>query len=119
MDERKFIDNFIKLMKLFKNKPHYLTKFLLNNYAFDDKFIATITNSDFLSKIKRKDYDLNFKSFDDMNMYFLNIVNSNVTNIKVAEKDFNDSLKKLLDEENYEEASKLRDYMRKNKIDIK
>ncbi len=119
MEEKQFIDNFIKLIKLFKNKPHFLTKFLLNNYAFDKKFVDTIQTSEFLTKIKRSDYNLNFKNFDEMNQYFFNIVNSGIKNIKETKKDFNKNLKKLLDEEKYEEASKLRDYMKKNKIDIK
>lgn len=119
MEDRKFIENFIKLVKLFKNSPHFLSKFLLNNYAFDDKFVKIIENSEFLTKMKRKDYDLNFKSFDDMNEYFMSIVNDSVSNIKESEKNFNDNLTKLLTDEKYEEASKLRDFMKKNNIKIK
>lgn len=119
MDDKKFIDNFIKLIKLFKNNPHFLTKFLLTNYAFDKKFVKTIENSEFLSKLKRKDYSLNFKNFDEMNKYFMNIVNSSVSDIKESEKKFNDTLMNLINEEKYEDASKLRDYMKKNNIKIK
>lgn len=119
MEDKKFIYNFIKLIKLFKNNTHFLTKFLMNNYAFDKKFIKTIENSEFLSKIKRKDYSVNFKNFDEMNNYFMNIVNSSVSDIKESEKNFNAKLMDMINEEKYEDASKLRDYMKKNNITIK
>lgn len=112
-------DNLLKLLEMFKSKPHHLFHFLMENNAFSDDFLKKVENNEILNNIDDEDIEggIHFNSISEMRNYY----NSLVDNLKKFE-DYEDlsSLMIRLDEavksENYEEASSLRDYIRKIKL---
>lgn len=119
--QKVFITNFIRITKLFKNKPNYLTKFLIDNLAFSDEFIENVVSSEFLNKLNRKNTmnKKDFVSFNEMNEFFNSILKEKISDIDKAETEFNYKLLSLINDEKFEEAAKVRDYMVKNNIKIK
>ena len=120
MDD-KFYENLIKLLKLFKNRPYHLAKYLIENSSFDDIFITNVKTSSKLSNLELDD-DVNiinnFGDISEMEEFYNSLlaetkIDSNESNI---EFELNDKLDKLIKQEKYEEASRHRDYMNKNKI---
>lgn len=114
-------DNLLKLLEMFKNKPHHLFHFLIENNAFNDDFLKKVENNDILSGIDDEDIEIgmHFNSISEMRNYY----NSLVDNLKKFD-DYDDNnlsnLMNRLDEavknENYEEASTIRDYIKKLKL---
>jgi hypothetical protein len=126
-----FYKNLVILFKLFKNSPNHLSKYLINNNAFSEEFINSIINSKKLNELRPKeeqdyfnsnniDEPLIFKSFEDMEEYYSNILKE--IDIKDDNKDveiqLNKKLNNLIDCEKYEEAARLRDYMSFNNFEI-
>jgi hypothetical protein len=110
-----------KLLKLFKNRPYHLAKYLIENSSFDDIFITNVKTSSKLSNLELDD-DVNiinnFGDISEMEEFYNSLlaetkIDSNESNI---EFELNDKLDKLIKQEKYEEASRLRDYMNKNNI---
>jgi dsDNA-specific endonuclease/ATPase MutS2 len=114
MDENKH-NNLISLLKLFKNRPYHLSKYLLDNDAFTEDFLNKIKVSDRLSNISDTKYF--FKDINQMEEFFDSLIesnnynNSNNYNYSDLETSLNNKLKKLITEEKYEEAAVLRDFM--------
>ena len=126
-----FYKNLVILFKLFKNSPNHLSKYLINNSAFSEEFINSIINSKKLNELRPKeeqdyfnsnniDEPLIFKSFEDMEEYYSNILKE--IDIKDDNKDveiqLNRKLNNLISNEKYEEAARLRDYMSFNNFEI-
>lgn len=108
--------NLVTLLKLFKNRPYHLAKFLIDKDALNEKFSKEIKNSSKLSELDstKNSKSLNFLSISQMDDYFQSLFESEQIKSKTPqqiEKDLNKELDKLLKEENYEEAACLRDYM--------
>lgn len=104
------ITNIVNLIRLFKNRHHHLVKFLIENNAFNQNFIEKVVNNDRLSQINE------FKTFHDigeMNDYFESLINDGTGDYH---NNINDKLDKLIREEKYEDAARIRDYMIKNNI---
>lgn len=108
-------ENLINILNLFKDRPYHLAKYLMDNNAFNDKF---------LSKVEKARIDINpnidFKDISQMNDYYNSILDENLMNRKKTFQeviiDLNNKLNKLIEEEKYEDASYLRDYMIKHNI---
>lgn len=127
MNKDDFYKNLVSLFKLFRNRPHHLAKYLTDNDVFTTEFINNIINSEKLNNLSKNpfSYDLRdemnsnyFISFNEMNEWYDNILINDEENFNI-EEECNIKLLKLLEEENFEEAIKLRDYMKKNGINIK
>lgn len=112
-------------LKLFKNRPNHLAKFLLDNNVLTEDIIKKLKNSDKLKKMRSEDIEeinnMNFKDISQMdNFYnsFIDDINQLYYNKNIEEitKELNDKLDKLVTEEEYIKAAKLRDYMKRNKI---
>lgn len=112
--------NLISLLKIFKNRPYHLSKYLLEHDALTDGFLKKLVNSDKLNKFSDENY---------INSYFTNInqmedfYNSLLDEINNYNKDkeslsisLNKRLTQLILEEKYEEAATLRDFMIKHGI---
>lgn len=114
--------NLISILKLFKNRPYHLAKYLIENNAFDQSFIKKIIDSNSLNKIG-DDEEKNdglvkavyFIDISQMTEYFNSIVDGDVKS-KDLSKDINNKLDQCIKDEKFEEAAKIRDYMTKNKI---
>lgn len=116
--------NLITILKLFKNRPYHLAKYLIENDAFDEKFIKKLLDSNKLNELgKEESTDLvkavYFVDISHMSDFF----NSFTTDKDVKGKNDSDKVKEInhrLDEclrlEKYEDAIRIRDYMSKNNI---
>ena len=130
-DKNTLYRNLSILLKLFKNRPNHLAKYLIENSAFSEEFTFNIINSKKLNGMSPKDAynyfmeDNNygpvyFTDFDEMDNYYIDIIEDNNLKLDLTElaRELNMKLSKYLSEEKYEEAAKVRDYMLKNDIII-
>jgi hypothetical protein len=122
MEGNNYQKNLIALLKIFKNRPYHLAKYLHEHDAFTDGFISKLKNSAKLSNFSDEnyinDYFSNISQMEDFYHSLLDEINE-----KTIKKDkakftieLNTKLNKLIDEEKYEEAAALRDFMIKNGI---
>ena len=129
-ENEKLYKNLLMILKMFKNRPYHLAKYLLDNNAFDQKFIDKIINSEKLKDLNEKETN-NFFPDQAVPVYFINVSQMNdyynslfddTTDKKKSRdeltNDLNKKLDRLLKEEKYEEAARLRDYMLRNDIKI-
>lgn len=123
MNEYKFELNLVILLKLFNERPNHLAKYLIKNNALTEEFKFLVLNSDKLDNIKPINEQLDFSDFNEMYSYFDKLIENNDLSDKLnldplSPIELNDRLSKLLEEEMFEDAAKLRDYMEKNNIKI-
>ena len=115
-NENDLREKLIFLLKIFNGRPYHLAKYLIDNNAFSDKFINNIIKS---KKILNTNHPVNFNSIKELEDYYISLVNDiDNSNKEETEKKLNIKIKKLIDLEDYEEASKLRDYMKRKNIKI-
>jgi hypothetical protein len=125
MENEDLYRNLVILLKMFKNRPYHLAKYLIENSAL---------SNDFIKKVVENEKLINLSEEDNQNkppVYFLDIgkmndhYNSFTDEIKLLERgktameieaELNEKLDKLLFDEKYEDAARVRDYMIKNKI---
>jgi F0F1-type ATP synthase alpha subunit len=105
-------ENLIKLLSLFKNRPYHLAKYLITNSALKEGFIEKLKDSK-ISELENE--NVNFLTIEEMENYYQSLID--LKNIeKKSKKEIELELNKKLDDaillENYEEASRIRDYMR-------
>ncbi len=111
--------NLITLLKLFKNRPYHLSKYLLDNSAFNKDFLRKIDKSFKLNELSNKYSNLDLDSFNNLNQMddFYNSLLEEMHEIVLHDKSvdltktLNERLDSLIKEEKYEEAAALRDYM--------
>lgn len=116
--------NLLVLLKLFQNRTSHLADFLIENDALKSEFIEKINNNSKLSEMTLsdiKDNHLHFNSINEMKDYYKSLVDDleNLKNKKTKEEfiiELNDKLLKAINNENYEEAVRIRDYMKLNNI---
>jgi hypothetical protein len=117
-------DNFLVILKLFKNRPYHLSKFLIENKAINPDFLKKINDNDTLSDMSVNgvsDKQLHFNSISDMNKYYSSIIDDleNLRRKKTKDEleiELNFKLKKSIEMEDYEEAARIRDYMKTNNL---
>jgi len=113
-----FIYNLIKLLKMFNNRPYHLAKFLIDNSALSKEFSKNILNNKKLDSISENDIDKLkfFNSISEMEDFYTSLV------MEVDEKgvkdiiEINKKLDFLINSERFEDAAKVRDYMKRNNI---
>jgi excinuclease UvrABC helicase subunit UvrB len=115
MKQDSIYENLVNILNLFKDRPYHLAKYLMDNNAFNDKFLSKVEKAriDIVT-------DMNFKDISQMQDYYNSILDENLMNRKKTFQevisDLNNKLNKLIEEEKYEDASYLRDYMIKHNI---
>jgi len=125
MENEDLYRNLVILLKMFKNRPYHLAKYLIENSALSKDFIKKVSENGKLTNLSEEDdkpkSPIYFLDIGKMNDYYSSFTDE----IKLLEKgktpeeiesDFNERLNKLLMEEKYEDAARVRDYMAKNKI---
>lgn len=149
-NERNNLQNrLVILLKLFKNRPNHLAKYLLENDSFTEEFLIKILESEKLTDISNIEIDKTFvfeddEDMDDMDVYYKTFSNieemeefysslievgkldisegSIKDNLKMGKEEteiaLNERLKETIEDEDFEEAIKLRDYMISNNITI-
>jgi hypothetical protein len=108
--------NLISLFKVFKNRPYHLSKYLLDNDAFNEQFLNKIKNSDKLSDLSETNLPKFFQNLNQMEEFYNSLLESKIVSTTRRSKkeltiELNEQLSKLIQEEKYEEAAALRDYM--------
>jgi hypothetical protein len=116
--------NLVILLKMFKNRPFHLAKYLIENSALNEEFIKKLSDSEKLKEFSEDD-ELKSKTLfldiNQMNDYY-NSLTDDIKKIGVAKtpeeiaEALNQKLESLILEENYEDAASLRDYMFRNNI---
>jgi len=116
----------VVLLKMFKNRPYHLAKYLIENSALNSDFINKLTNSDKLKKISDDSdksvnipvYFVNITQMNDFYDSFLDDISqiSKEKSLEELTKDINQKLDNLIKGEKFEEAARVRDYMMKNGI---
>jgi excinuclease UvrABC helicase subunit UvrB len=131
MENEDIYKNLVLLLKMFKNRPYHLAKYLVDNSALTDDFIKKIRNSDKLKEIS--DEEKNEQKFlpAPVPVYFVdisqmeNFYNSLTDDIKSLSKEkgieqitkeLNEKLNNCIKSEKYEDAARIRDYMDRNGI---
>lgn len=118
-------DNFSKYNALlsiitqFNNRPYHLFKYLLENDAFKEEFLIQFTEKDLndLNFIDVEKY--HFNNISEMKKYYNSLIfkiTKEGKDIEEITNELNELLRKSIQEENYEQASRIRDYMLKKKI---
>lgn len=113
--------NLISLLKLFKNRPYHLSKYLLDNNALTKDFLNKISKSDRLSDISDNQLPQFFQNLNQMEDFYNSLLEERIQsplkkNKQQLSLELNDRLNKFIVEEKYEEAAALRDFMLKNGI---
>jgi cysteinyl-tRNA synthetase len=114
--------NLNNLFKLFKNRPNHLTRFLLDANAFNDSFLNKIKNNSKLSdEFNESELNNYFNSIEDMKDYYSSFINElDITKKRKSKEQILEELlikiKEAIDNENYEEAARIRDYMIRNNL---
>lgn len=109
----------ITLLKLFKNRPYHLAKYLLDNSALSEEFTKHLLESKKISDLSETDMEMvkNFTSISKMEDFYTSLINDiNDKDKENIEKEINKKLNDLISKERYEEAAKIRDYMKRNGI---
>lgn len=124
MENEDLYRNLVILLKMFKNRPFHLAKYLIENSALKEDFLKKLSNSEKLKEFSQ-DEDLKSKNLfldiNQMNDYY-NSLTDDIKKIGVAKtpeeiaEALNQKLESLINEENYEDAARLRDYMFRNNI---
>jgi hypothetical protein len=124
MENEDLYKNLVLLLKMLKNRPFHLAKYLIENSALREDFLKKISNSEKLKEFSQDD-DLKsknlFHDINQMNEYY-NSLTDDIKKIGVSKTPeeistaLNLKLESLILEENYEDAAKLRDYMFRNNI---
>jgi hypothetical protein len=132
MENEEIYRSLVILLKMFKNRPYHLAKYLVENSALTDEFIKKLKNSDKLKEISDEEKKSEQRLLPvPVPVYFVdisqmeNFYNSFIDDIKQLSKEksieeitneLNKKLDDLIKNEKYEEAARVRDYMNRNNI---
>jgi hypothetical protein len=124
MENEDLYRNLVILLKIFKNRPFHLAKYLIENSALNDDFLSKLSNSEKLKEFSEDDELKSKNLFLDINQMndYYNSLTDDIKKIGVAKtpeeiaEALNQKLESLILEENYEDAARLRDYMFRNNI---
>lgn len=132
MENEELYRSLVILLKMFKNRPYHLAKYLVENSALTEEFIRKLKNSDRLKELNEDEKSSEQKLLPvPVPVYFVdisqmeNFYNSFIDDIKQLSKEksieeitkeLNKKLDELIIKEKYEEAARVRDYMTRNNI---
>ena len=115
VDNNKNVKNLVNFLKFFINRPNHLAKYLLDHDALDSKFLNSLQNNKFLTDESKSTIDLYFVDINQMNNFFKSLITNGSKNrdIEDLKGELNKELDNCLKEERYEDAIRIRDYLRK------
>lgn len=131
MENEEIYRKLVLLLKMFKNRPYHLAKYLVENSALTDDFIKKIKNSDKLKEISNEEkteqkllsapYPVYFVDISQMENFYNSFMDdikslSEEKGIEQITKELNEKLNNFIKQEKYEDAAKIRDYMNRNEI---
>lgn len=122
MDNDDLYQRLVILLKLFKNRPYHLSKYLLDNSAFNKNFLKKISQSKKISELFDDEEYISeiiyFNNISEMSRFYDSIIDDYIDE-NISEditQSLNDELDNLIKQEKFEEAAKIRDYMAKLSI---
>lgn len=130
MENEELYRSLVILLKMFKNRPYHLAKYLVENSALTESFIKKLKTSEKLKEFNEGEKSSEQKALPSP-VYFVdisqmeNFYNSFVDDIQQLSKEkgieevtveLNKKLDELIKQEKYEEAARVRDYMTRNNI---
>jgi len=127
-----FEQRFSLLLKIFKSKPKFFIKYLLDNDAFTDAFISKILNSSKLKNAVENNEDIigqHFSSIEDMQEKYTALLehdNKDISHyallpnetLKQQQLRLNRLLTEVLKEEDYTKAINIKNYMLHMKMKV-
>ena len=85
-----FYNNLVAFLKMFKNRPNHLAKYLLDNSAINKDFLKKIANNDELKSLSTNDEKLNspiyFADIIFEDLIFNGILNQFIPNLDITDK---------------------------------
>ena len=115
----------VLLLKMFKNRPYHLAKYLIDNSALNQDFIKKILKSDKLKELNDEDspsvmpvYFVDISQMDEFYNSFIDDIKqiSKEKSLEDVTKELNEKLNDCIKNEKYEDAARIRDYMLRNGI---
>jgi hypothetical protein len=132
MENEELYRSLVILLKMFKNRPYHLAKYLVENSALTEEFIRKLKNSDRLKELNEDEKSseqkllpvpvpVYFVDISQMENFYNSFVDdiqqlSKQKGIEEVTKELNKKLDDLIIKEKYEEAARVRDYMSRNNI---
>lgn len=134
MENEDIYRNLVILLKMFKNRPYHLAKYLVENSALTPEFINKLKNSEKLKELnnqEEKNSEQKFLPAPPVPIYFMdisqmhNFYNSLIDDLQLLSKEksieqitaeLNLKLDNCIKDEKYEDAARIRDYMTRNGI---
>lgn len=121
----KVYNNLVVLLKMFKNKPYQLAKYLLQNDAFNDIFLEKMLHSKKLNELDEKirngknpfpEEQKHFNNINELKRSQVDILRPETKllenkDIKQLEQNLNKQLREAEEKEDFEKAATIRDYM--------
>ena len=107
------------ILSFFKNRPNQLTKFLIENDAFKDSFYEKI---DKIPENKKNEENIEnpyFRDFQEMKKFYDGVLSNELNNLyqeRDTVREINEKLDEYIRLEKYEDAIRIRHYMKKNGI---
>lgn len=123
MENEDLYRNLVILLKMFKNRPYHLAKYLIENDSLTEDFMKKVSENGKLSDIGKEEESskpVYFLDIGKMNDYYSSLSDDSMPKSSKTDEEteayMNQRLDAFIKEEKYEEAARLRDYMSKNKI---
>ena len=104
-----------KFLSFFINRPNHLAKYLLDSDALNKDFLNKITNVDLPDSNDSKVLDVFFVDINHMKVFFKNLLNKEKypdLNPESLSEELEKELEKCILEERYEDAIRIRDYLK-------
>jgi hypothetical protein len=129
MENEELYRSLVILLKMFKNRPYHLAKYLVENSALTEDFIKKLKNSDKLKEISEGEKSeqkalpspIYFVDISQMENFYNSFVDDaqqlyKEKGIEEFTRELNGKLDNLIKLEKFEEAARVRDYMNRNNI---
>lgn len=109
--------NLSKFLKFFINRPNHLARYLIDNDALNKEFLNKISSLDSSEMDESKLISLYFLDINQMNNFFKKLIEKNDPNYSDSNliEELERELQNCLIEERYEDAIRIRDYLKKIK----
>jgi len=107
--------NLSNFLKFFINRPNHLAKYLLDNDAMKKEFLNKLQKDTDYKNLEEKIKSVYFSDVEHMNSFFNKLINPNGS-VEVSDSNLLKELEKELQisivEERYEDAIRIRDYLK-------
>lgn len=115
--------NLYLLLKMFKNRPYHLSKYLLDNGALTEDFLKKIEESDKLKEINSEESNqkllpVYLPNIAKMQEYYNSLLEIDLKSKSIEEitEHLNNKLNDCIKNEQYEDAARIRDFMTRKGI---